>query len=261
MMLFHPGIMFHLVYLSILIKLLIKQYLGILLNHSPILVIGILQEHIPIHLSPGQVKRSGLFPQHLISMLRQTKLLLELHKVMNGCPLLQSQAQELMNQPNPILFRLQRPQIKPMPIRIGRHQGKRVQQIKLPIIVQFQIQILPILHRKPKLPLSRILVNNELPLKSTHGEKRVPLHQLQHPLAVAINRYFEKVRVFGDPVAEIIGDAKEGSAVVDFAQGNAVARGHHKEFANLLDAVQFHCVHEGVLLSEKVLHEISEAKP
>ena len=189
-------------------------------------------------------------------MLGQTKLLLELHKVMNGCPLLQSQAQELMNQPNPILLRLQRPQIKPVPIRIGRHQGKRVQQIKLPIIVQFQIQILPVLHGKPKLPLSRILVNNELPLKSTHGEKWIPLHQLEHPLAVAVNRDFEKVGVFGDPVAEIVGDAEEGSAVVDFAERDAVARGHHDEFANLLYAVQFHCVHEGVFLCEKVLHEI-----
>jgi len=49
--------------------------------------------------------------------------------------------------------------------------------------------------------------------------------------------------------------------VVDFAKGDAVAGGHHEEFANLLDAVQFHCVHEGVLLSEKVLHEIGEAEP
>ncbi|KAK7354043.1 hypothetical protein VNO80_19499 [Phaseolus coccineus] len=32
-------------------------------------------------------------------------------------------------------------------------------------------------------------------------------------------------------------------------------------FANLLYAIQFHYVHEEVLLCEKVLHEISEAKP
>lgn len=49
--------------------------------------------------------------------------------------------------------------------------------------------------------------------------------------------------------------------MVDFAEGDAVARGHHEEFANLLDAVQFHCVHEGVLLCEKILHEIGEAEP
>jgi len=53
---------------------------------------------------------------------------------------------------------------------------------------------------------------------STHGEKWVPLHQLKHPLAIADNRNFEKVGVFGDPVAKIVGDAEEGSAMVDFAE-------------------------------------------
>ncbi|KAK7382533.1 hypothetical protein VNO80_01406 [Phaseolus coccineus] len=32
-------------------------------------------------------------------------------------------------------------------------------------------------------------------------------------------------------------------------------------FVNLLDAVQFHCFHEGLLLCEKVSHEIGEVEP
>jgi len=46
--------------------------------------------------------------------------------------------------------------------------------------------------------------------------------------------------------------------VVDLAEGDAVARGHHEELPNLLDAVEFQLVHEGAFLCEEVLHKVGE---
>ncbi|RYR47567.1 hypothetical protein Ahy_A07g033502 isoform G [Arachis hypogaea] len=69
-----------------------------------------------------------------------------------------------MNHTNPKLLRFNGPHIQLRPIRIRRNQRQSVQQVQLPSILQFQTQIPTILHRKPKLPLSTILINHESPL-------------------------------------------------------------------------------------------------
>ncbi|RYR41986.1 hypothetical protein Ahy_A08g038440 isoform E [Arachis hypogaea] len=74
---------FHFLHLSVLKQLLIEHHLWILINQITTLIISILQEHNPVHLSPRQIKCPWLLQQHMVSMLCQTKLFLELHKVVN----------------------------------------------------------------------------------------------------------------------------------------------------------------------------------
>ncbi|KAK3423565.1 hypothetical protein EUGRSUZ_F00333 [Eucalyptus grandis] len=194
-------------------------------------------------------------------MLGQAELLLELDDMVYRRPLLQRQAQELVQHADPVFLRLQSPQIQTRPVRVRRNERQRVQQIKLPRVVGVQIQIPVMLHGESKGLLRPIFIGHELPLDLAHRQMRVPIHELEHSPPIVIRNHPKVVRILQSPIPEILRNPEQGPAVMNLTQRDSLVGGHHEQLPHLADPVRLHRVRDPPLLLEQLLHEGREPEP
>ncbi|PON50357.1 hypothetical protein TorRG33x02_314870 [Trema orientale] len=116
-------------------------------------------------------------------------------------------------------------------------------------------------HCELESPLNLLLINHKLALKRAHRQTRVPIHQFKNSPPIILNHNPKVIRVFRNPVPEIIRNPKQQPAMINLTQRNPLPGGHHQQLTYLSNPIHLHGIHNRPLLFEKLLHEIGEPEP